>query len=304
MLNVEELYDEYRVETVSASLLDVFTELNLKADIPIKNDEDIAFNKDNHINELISSFKINEVQAESDQTFTLNKQFNEEINTCPIKGKICADVSLEINIMIENKEIEMSYIVKDSIDGNLFISNSHENNLEIEKLLCEIKDIVILKAADVPIVISNELGMRLKGETIVKGDFDTDIIIKSNDENGFTYTSKDDSIVKIQKSDFIDGGVDLSTQYSMQGSVNGGIFLNIKSLLYDYGKTEIETGLNGKVSGTLDFSNGNIESEKQYKGHINASISPVFHGDIKVNYPFVDSNIKNYSLFDDELDPL
>ena len=299
---------EYVVETIPATFLEVFEELDLKVIVPLTEDTqqaNIFNNAKATLNAVkLFNFGVIEAQAATAEMLDINEELDENLGPASVKGKVGASATLEVNIDIQNNEIVWSSIVTDKIYGDLFVGVGKSANKTFQKTLASIEKAVTIMAGPVPIVISNELALELKGNTGISGELGTNININTTDKNGFIYTSADGSIVEINESESFAGDINCETGTSADGEFKVGIFINLTSLFYDCSGAEMGVGVEGKTDGKLSFTDDTLKTEEKFYGKITASIYPKLYGNIVVNIPVIDHDLVEIELFAVEFDPL
>ena len=234
----------------------------------------------------------------------INEGFDENLGPASVKGKVGASATLEVNIDIQDNEIIWSSIVTDKIYSDLFIGVEKSAGKVFQKTLADIEKTVTIMAGPVPIVISNELALELKGTTGISGELGTNININSTDKNGFIYTSADGSIAEINESESFAGDMNCETGSTADGELKAGIFINLTSLFYDCSGAEMGVGVEGKTEGELSVTDDTLKTEEKFYGKIAASIYPKLYGNIIVNIPVIDHDLVEIELFAVEFDPL
>lgn len=306
--NIAKTDGEYVVETIPATFLEVFEELDLKAVVPLTEviqQSNISNNAKATLNiAKLFNFGIIEAQAATAEMLDINEEFDENLGPASVKGKVGASATLEVNIDIQNNEIIWSSIVTDKIYGDLFVGLGKSADKTFQKTLASIEKAVTIMAGPVPIVISNELALELKGNTGISGELGTNININTTDRNGFVYTSADGSIAEINESESFTGDINCETGSSADGEFKAGIFINLTSLFYDCSGAEIGVGVEGKTEGKLSVTDDTLKTKEKFCGKIAASIYPKLYGNIVVNIPVIDHDLVEIELFAVEFDPL
>ena len=306
--NINKINSEYIVETVPATFLEVFEELDLTAAVPLTEDiqqSNISNNAKVTLNTAkLFNFGIIEAQAATAEMLDINEEFDENLGPASVKGKVGASATLEVNIDIQNNEIIWSSIVTDKIYGDLFVGVGKSADKTFQKTLASIEKAVTIMAGPVPIVISNEFALELKGNTGINGELGTNININTTDKNGFIYTSADGSIAEINESESFTGDINCETGSSADGEFKVGIFINLTSLFYDCSGAEMGVGVEGKTEGKLSVTDDTLKTEEKFHGKISASIYPKLYGNIVVNIPVIDHDLVEIELFAVEFNPL
>lgn len=299
---------QYVVETIPATFLEVFEELDLKAIVPLTEDtqqSNISNNAKATLNAAkLFNFGVIEAKAATAEMLDINEELDENLGPASVKGKVGASATLEVNIDIQNNEIVWSSIVTDKIYGDLFVGVEKSADKTFQKTLASIEKAVTIMAGPVPIVISNELALELKGNTGISGELGTNININTTDKNGFIYTSVDGSIVEINESESFAGDINCETGSSADGEFKVGIFIDLTSLFYDCSGAEMGVGVEGKTEGKLSITDDTLKTEEKFYGKITASIYPKLYGNIVVNIPVIDHDLVEIELFAVEFDPL
>lgn len=306
--NIAKTDGEYVVETIPATFLEVFEELDLKAVVPLTEDIQQA-NISNSAKATLNTaklfnFGILEAQATTAEMLDIDEELDEKLGSASVKGKVGASAKLEVNIDIQDNEIIWSSIVTDKIYGDLFIGVGKSADKTFQKTLASIEKPVTIMAGSVPIVISNELALELKGNTGISGELGANIDINSTDKNGFIYTSADGSITEINESESFVGDMNCETGSTADGELKAGIFINLTSLFYDCSGAEMGVGVEGKAEGKLSVTDDTLNTEEKFYGKIAASIYPKLYGNIIINLPVIDHDLVEIELFTVEFDPL
>ena len=308
VVNVYKEDNIYKVETETATLTEVFDELDLKAIIPLTNmkDNQLSSLSNNSItfSKIFNSLIIDDVKAKTFKDVDISYQFNEDIDGIPIEGDIGISASLEINMFVENNELQFSLILNDSVYGNISMGYNWETEREIEYLLSELEGIVTIMAGPIPIVITNEFVLKLKTEAEIEGDISANINISTSNRNGFIYTSNDNSVVEIKDNNFSDGGIEWGTQSNVKGELESGVFMDLTTFLYDYGGTSMCLGINSDINGSIEINDETIDTDEKFIGILKASIYPELEGGIQFNLPILDRRLVEKELFEIEFDPL
>lgn len=306
--NIANVGGEYVVETIPATFLEVFEELDLKAVVPLTEDiqqSNISNNAKATLNTAkLFNFGIIEAKAATAEMLDINEELDENLGPASVKGKVGASATLEVNIDIQNNEIIWSSIVTDKIYGDLFVGVGKSADKTFQKTLASIEKAVTIMAGPVPIVISNELALELKGNTGINGELGTNININTTDKNGFIYTSADGSVTEINESESFVGDMNCETGSTADGELKAGIFINLTSLFYDCSGAEMGVGIEGKTEGKLSVTDDTLKTEEKFHGKIAASIYPKLYGNIIVNIPVIDHDLVEIELFAVEFDPL
>lgn len=153
----------------------------------------------------------------------------------------------------------------------------------------------------VPIVITNELFATVEAEAGIEGEIFTTCTISTDNRIGFLYDSKK-GVEPINEWDHSGNGLSWETGFQVSGNCEAGIYLHLKSKLYDATGLECKAGIAGSAEGQAKVSTK--DGLAGFAGSIDLAVTPKVSGTLVVEIPIVDDRLAEADLFDVDLPAL
>lgn len=300
IVSIKKSNGEYVAETVQASFIDVFKEVDFQDSInlsesttaptiePQRNTSTPVITpltyKDPH---SIVWGEINNREIKNDDFYAL------------INGKL--DLTVLPKLEVVDGNIIFDLLWKNIIDVHInFYNNKDINNTITRDLTTFYFEPQEFYIGNVPVVITNKIDTSFKLDGKIKGDLSARIEMNDEIIQGFSYNSNEESYSQIDETNEIENNVEYTIGNAVKPNFEIGIDIKSETKLYDGLSVENLSSFNTDINGDVK-----VESLKAApKGIWNGSIETTVYADNKViftpGYPLCDINRENPVTFERE----
>lgn len=220
-----------------------------------------------------------------------------------LSGGARAKLELEFRLDISLKgEVIFGIALHNKNSINLSAAVSEGDSAELEKKVWS-KDLknTEIEVYGVPVVITNQLFATVEAEAGIKGEIFTTCELLTDSRIGFLYDNKK-GVEPINEWDHSGNGLSWETGFQITGSCEAGIYLHLKSKLYDATGIDCKAGIAGNAEGQVKVSVK--EDLAGFAGSIDLAVTPKVSGTLVVEIPVVDDGLVSVELFNADLPAL
>lgn len=324
VLSVEKDDSQYIVHTEYAVLTDVFEELHLTKEFiftpdgldetningQIRNStnfQNVTYTKTYPDKQTVDSPMIAKLSTANDNNtdYLFYQEFEEEIeNNISLSGSVGFNIWEEMTFDISQGNITFGMALRSETDGELFVGCNNDTEKEYQKeLLKKRLPNYEFTISGIPIVVTNELLLDIKGNAKIEGALGTSFGLESENTSGFLYNSKNNKVKDITKKKYLSDGLEWNTEAKVSGESSASALLHLVSKLYDCTGADIAVGISGEANGEVSISVNESIDGLNYAGSIDLAIKPKLQGTLVVSVPVIDKKLIEQPLFRINLKP-